>query len=69
MVVTVYTRADGRATCTVSDDEVKRISGLGYNPATEARYITPEDGERVRSRVNRHDYALKETIGKLSARI
>ncbi|KAJ5604360.1 hypothetical protein N7510_009514 [Penicillium lagena] len=69
VVVTVYKRADGHTTRAVSDDEIKRISGLEYNPATEARFITPRDGERVRSRIKRHDYALKETIGKLSARI
>ncbi|CAL5869911.1 uncharacterized protein PFLUO_LOCUS4144 [Penicillium psychrofluorescens] len=69
VVVTVYKRADGCTTLAVSDDEIKRVSGLEYNPATEARCITPRDGERVRSRIKRHDYALKETNGKLSARI
>ncbi|KAJ5805354.1 hypothetical protein N7474_011241 [Penicillium riverlandense] len=69
VVVTVYKRADGHIARAVSDDEIKRVSGLEYNPATEARCISPRDGELVRSRIKRHDYPLKETIGKLSARI
>lgn len=69
VVVTVYKRADGQKNHAVSDDEVKRISGMGYNPAVEARYITPRDGERVRSKTKRHDYVLEETVGKLKARM
>lgn len=69
VVVTVYKRADGQMNHAVSDDEVKRISGMGYNPAVEARYITPRDGERVRSKTKRHDYVLEETVAKLKARM
>lgn len=69
VVVTVYKRADGQTTSPVSDEEVRKLSRVGYNPAIEARYITPEDAERVRSRRKRHDYPLHETVGKLAARI
>lgn len=69
VVVTVYKRADGQHSRAVPDDDVKKVSNIGYNPAVEARYITPQDGERVRSKTKRHDYALHETVGKLSARM
>ncbi|KAJ5974614.1 hypothetical protein N7481_011824 [Penicillium waksmanii] len=69
VVVTVYKRADGQKGRAVSDVEVAKASGVGYNPAVEARYVTPQDGERVRSKTKRHDYVLHETVGKLSSRI
>ncbi|KAB8211556.1 hypothetical protein P875_00010128 [Aspergillus parasiticus SU-1] len=69
VVVTVYKRADGQSNPALSDAEVRQKSALGYNPAVEARYVRPEDGEKVRSRTKRHDHPLKETVGTLSARI
>ncbi|KAF8418566.1 thiolase-like protein [Tirmania nivea] len=36
-VVTVYRRADGGRASRVGDEEVKRVSGVGYNPAVEVR--------------------------------
>lgn len=69
VVVTVYKRGDGQSNPTLSDAEVRQKSALGYNPAVEARYVRPEDGEKVRSRTKRHDHPLKETVGTLSARI
>ncbi|KAB8279154.1 thiolase-like protein [Aspergillus minisclerotigenes] len=69
VVVTVYKRADGQSNPALSDAEVRQQSALGYNPAVEARYVRPEDGEKVRSRTKRHDHPLKETVGTLSARI
>jgi sterol carrier protein 2 len=69
VVVTVYKRADGQKGRVVSDVEVAKASGVGYNPAVEARYVSPQDGERVRSKTKRHDYVLHETVGKLSSRI
>ncbi|KAJ5407669.1 hypothetical protein N7509_001552 [Penicillium cosmopolitanum] len=69
VVVTVYKRADGQKGRAVSDVEVAKASGVGYNPAVEARYVSPQDGERVRSKTKRHDYVLHETVGKLSSRI
>ncbi|RMZ79787.1 hypothetical protein DV738_g3196, partial [Chaetothyriales sp. CBS 135597] len=68
-VVTVYKRADGQKNKVVSDEEVKKLSGVGYNPATEARVVTPELAEKVRSRQNRNDYALGDTREKLQSRL
>ncbi|OGM42345.1 non-specific lipid-transfer protein [Aspergillus bombycis] len=68
VVVTVYKRADGQSNPALSDAEVRQKSALGYNPAVEARYVRPQDGEKVRSRT-RHDHPLKETVGTLAARI
>ncbi|KAJ5739074.1 hypothetical protein N7533_011858 [Penicillium manginii] len=69
VVVTIYKRADGQKGRAVSDADVARASGVGYNPAVEARYVTPQEGERVRSKAKRHDYVLHETVRKLSSRI
>ncbi|KAJ5817125.1 thiolase-like protein [Penicillium robsamsonii] len=70
VIVTVYKRMDGGKAERISDEEVKRMSPLtGYNPAVEARYITPEQSDRVRSRVNRDDHVLANTAAPLTARI
>ncbi|KAF9885074.1 hypothetical protein FE257_000805 [Aspergillus nanangensis] len=68
VVVTVYKRADGKTNAPVSQEEIQRVCRLGYNPAVEARYITPQQGESVRSKT-KSDYVLKDTKMKLSARI
>jgi sterol carrier protein 2 len=72
VVVTVYKRADGRTNtdseARQSEEKIARISGLGYNPAVEARGITREEAERVRSR-QKSDYALGETAKTLQARL
>ncbi|KAL4804439.1 thiolase-like protein [Aspergillus unguis] len=68
VVVTVYKRADGGTNPQLSDEQVVAASGVGYNPATEARFVNPADAERVRSRV-KSDYPLEETVEKLKARI
>jgi sterol carrier protein 2 len=69
VVVTIYKRADGQVSRPIADEDIKRVSGLEYNPAVEARYITPQDGERVRSKTKHHEYPLQETVEKLKARI
>lgn len=70
VVVTVYKRLDGGKAKRVSDAEVKRRSPhSGYNPAVEARYVTAEQSDRVRSRTNRHDHVFTDTAAKLAARI
>ncbi|CZS91779.1 probable acetyl-CoA acetyltransferase [Rhynchosporium agropyri] len=69
VVVNVYKRADGGANEKVSDQEIKSKSWLGYNAAVEARAITTEDAEKVRSRTCRSQWALRETEQKLSARL
>lgn len=69
VVVTVYKRADGQKNKQVSDAEVSKLSGVGYNPATQARFVTPEQGDKVRSKRNANDYALGDTREKLQARL
>jgi sterol carrier protein 2 len=69
VVVTVYKRADGQRNAPVSNAEIARISGVGYNPAVEARFVSPEDGQKVQSKVLRHDYALGDTPDKLRSRL
>lgn len=71
VVVNVYKRADGGRNTDVktSDDEIAKSSGLGYNPAVEARYIQPQDAEKVRSKKNQSAWALGDTVEKLSARL
>ncbi|CZT48350.1 probable nonspecific lipid-transfer protein, mitochondrial precursor [Rhynchosporium secalis] len=69
VVVNVYKRADGGVNEKVSDQEIKSKSWLGYNAAVEARAITTEDAEKVRSRTCRSHWALGETEQKLSARL
>lgn len=68
-MVTIYKRADGASNAKMSDDEVRRSSGLEYNPATEARYVTKADGDKVRSKTARCDYALGDTLEKLQSRL
>lgn len=68
VVVTVYKRADGGPNSRLSDEDIVAASGVGYNPATEARFLNPADAERVRSRV-KSDYPLEDTARKLTARI
>ena len=69
VVVTVYKRADGQKNSEINDAEVSKLSGLGYNPATEARFVSPELAEKVRSKKNRNEYALGDTREKLQARL
>lgn len=71
VVVNVYKRADGGRNTDkdVEADAIAKSSGLGYNPATEARYVTPEQGEMVRSKKFRHEYALGDTVQKLQSRL
>lgn len=68
-VVTVYRRSDGQVSKTATDEEVGRLSGLGYNPAVEARFITPEDGKKVQSRQKSNDYVVHDTHKLLRSRI
>ncbi|OAP65116.1 hypothetical protein AYL99_01088 [Fonsecaea erecta] len=66
-VVTVYTRADGKVNSdrAVRDEEIAELSGLGYNPAVEAKWVTPAQAKKVRSKKADCDYALGETFSKL----
>jgi sterol carrier protein 2 len=71
VVVTVYKRADGRKNTSAaqSKEEIGQLSGLGYNPAVEAKGVTKEDFEKIRSKLGRSDYALGETAEKIQARL
>ncbi|KAF2641188.1 thiolase-like protein [Massarina eburnea CBS 473.64] len=69
VVITVYKRADGAKNARVSDEDVKRGSQFDYNPAVEARYVTKEDGEKVRSKTVRSEYALGDTLEKIQSRL
>jgi sterol carrier protein 2 len=69
VVVTIYKRADGARNAKLSDEDVKKASQFAYNPAVEARYVTKEDGEKVRSRKNRNDYAMGDTEEKIQSRL
>jgi sterol carrier protein 2 len=59
VVVTVYKRADGKKNASIRQDAgtIAQMSGLGYNPAVEARDITKAEADRVRSQIGRCDYA------------
>ena len=63
-VVTVYRRADGKEATVLSDAEIARISGLGYNPAVEARGVTEEDIAKVVSKTKTHPFARKAVKAK-----
>ena len=69
VVVTIYKRADGAKNPKLSDEEVKKVSQFDYNPAVEARYVTKEDGEKVRSKTVRSDYAMGDTQEKIQSRL
>lgn len=67
-VVTVYKRADGKPNVNMSDDDVIKLTGLGYNPAVEARGFTAAQAQKVRSATARSEWALGDTQTKLEAR-
>jgi sterol carrier protein 2 len=69
VVITVYKRADGQKAVKLSDEDVKRVSQFDYNPAVEARYVTKEDGDKVRSKSMRNEYALGDTLEKIQSRL
>jgi sterol carrier protein 2 len=69
VVVTLYKRADGQKNVKLSDEEIKKISGVGYNPAVEARGVTKEDGDKVSSKTSRNEYALGDTLEKIQSRL
>ncbi|OBT56603.1 sterol carrier protein 2 [Pseudogymnoascus sp. 24MN13] len=67
-VVTVYERADGQTATKVSDEEVGKINGLGYNPAVVAKGFTAEQASKVRSKNQKSAWALGEAEAKVLAR-
>lgn len=69
VVINVYKRADGQKNVKMSDADVKKASQFDYNPATEARYVSKEDGDKVRSKTVRNEYALGDTLEKIQSRL
>ncbi|KAI9680510.1 MAG: hypothetical protein M1817_003950 [Caeruleum heppii] len=68
VVVTVYKTWDGKAARAKTDEEISRISGVGYNPATTARGFTREMVEQVRSRSAKSEWAEGGVGRKVEAR-
>ena len=68
VVVTVYKRADGKAPKSVSNEEVAKKSGFGYNPAVEAKGFTRAQVDSVRSKKARNEWALGDVHDKVEAR-
>lgn len=69
VVISVYKREDGKQNSKVSDDEIIRTTAWTYNPATSARFVSPEEAEKVRSKKYKHEYALGDTMDKLRSRM
>jgi sterol carrier protein 2 len=68
VVVSVYKRADGKASDAVSSEDVGKKNGLGYNPAVEAKGFTRAQVDTVRSKKARNDWALGDVHDKVEAR-
>jgi sterol carrier protein 2 len=68
VVCTVYKRADGKAAKDLSDEEIAKRNGLGYNPATKAAGFTKAQVDAVRSKKARSEWALQDTEQKVEAR-
>ncbi|THX08334.1 hypothetical protein D6D18_01805 [Aureobasidium pullulans] len=68
VVVTVYKRADGKASESMDSQTVGQKNGLGYNPAVEAKGLSKDQVNRVRSKQHRSDWALADTERKVEAR-
>lgn len=67
VVVTIYTRADGKASECVGDEEVGGKSGVGYNPAVVAGGFTEAQARSVRSQEQASEWAMGEG-GKVLAK-
>ncbi|KZM25070.1 Propanoyl-CoA C-acyltransferase [Ascochyta rabiei] len=68
VVCTVYKRGDGKAAQDHTDEQVAEQTGLGYNPATQAKGFTSAQVDSVRSRKARSAWALQDTEKKVEAR-
>lgn len=68
VVVTVYRRADGESASPLPDEEVAKITGLGYNPATQAKGFTAEQVKRTVSKLASSDWARQDVELKVLAR-
>jgi sterol carrier protein 2 len=68
VVVSVYKRADGKASDAVSSEEIGKRNKLGYNPAVEAKGFTRAQVDTVRSKKARNEWALGDVHDKVEAR-
>jgi sterol carrier protein 2 len=68
VVVSVYKRADGKASDAVSSEDVGKKNGLGYNPAVEAKGFTRAQVDNVRSKKARNEWALGDVHDRVEAR-
>ena len=69
VVCSVYKRADGKAAPEgVTDEQIGKMTGLGYNPAVEAKGFTKAQADTVRSKEHADAYALADTHEKVQAR-
>lgn len=68
VVCTVYKRADEKPAPQVSNEEIAKITGLGYNPAVVAKGFTKDQANQVRSKQMRSDWALQDIEQKVEAR-
>ncbi|TLD10087.1 hypothetical protein PgNI_05551 [Pyricularia grisea] len=68
VVVTVYQRADGKEAPKLSEQEIIKAAGVGYNPAVQAKGFTAAQAKAVRSKEKSSDWALQDTLEKVEAR-
>jgi sterol carrier protein 2 len=68
VVVTVYTRPDGKPSTRVEDDEVAERSGVGYNPAVVAGGFSEAQAQSVRSQNSASEWAMGERELKIQAK-
>ncbi|KAL6243074.1 hypothetical protein RBB50_010174 [Rhinocladiella similis] len=66
-VVTIYRRVDGQKSHPVDDEEVAKITGLGYNPAVQAKGFTKAQADSVRSK-RRSEWVLGGTLDKVQSK-
>ena len=69
VVVTVYKRANKGKNKAVPSEEVAKISGVGYNPAVEAKSFTSDEAESVRSRKACSQWAMAGADRKVQTRL
>lgn len=68
VVVTIYRRADGQVATPVSDEQIAKITGLGYNPATQAKGFTTEQVKQAVSQKQFSEWALQDVGTKVQSR-
>jgi sterol carrier protein 2 len=68
VVVSVYKRADGKTATLVTSEEVAKKTGLGYNPAVEAKGFTRAQAATVLSKKHQSEWALSDTHDKVQSR-